>query len=303
MALELLAAPKCDEPIGELDGLPGVRQERPLRAVRAVGHARRPAARARQAEDGEPVQDDDARADHDGRGRGAAAAAARRSARTRPTASRSSPTTVATGRTCRRARTTATSTTRSGCSRSRSTRRWRSSPSRRCTGAAGANMAAKGPLREFGNDPVSGRPVVAKDGRFGVYVTDGETNASLGKGDRLEEMTPERAYELLAVRRERSRPRAARPAKRPPQAAPRSAGAKKQPTARKKRRPAWPDAAGRRTSPSRGPKGAARARRQRCSPTRSAPCSPGRPAGPIGGGCGRSSTTSTSSTSTTAPRR
>jgi DNA topoisomerase I len=66
----------------------------------------------------------------------------------------------------------------------------------------GANMAAKGPLREFGTDPVSERPVVAKDGRFGVYVTDGETNASLGKGDRLEAMVPERAYELLAIRRE-----------------------------------------------------------------------------------------------------
>jgi DNA topoisomerase-1 len=63
-------------------------------------------------------------------------------------------------------------------------------------------MAAKGPLREFGTDPVSERPVVAKDGRFGVYVTDGETNASLGKGDRLEEMSPARAYELLAIRRE-----------------------------------------------------------------------------------------------------
>ncbi|MDX2379209.1 MAG: topoisomerase C-terminal repeat-containing protein, partial [Acidimicrobiia bacterium] len=44
--------------------------------------------------------------------------------------------------------------------------------------------------------------VVARDGRFGVYVTDGETNASLGKGDRVEEMTPERAFELLAIRRE-----------------------------------------------------------------------------------------------------
>jgi DNA topoisomerase-1 len=63
-------------------------------------------------------------------------------------------------------------------------------------------MAAKGPLREFGNDPASGRPVVAKDGKFGVYVTDGETNASLSKGDRLEAMPPERAYELLAIRRE-----------------------------------------------------------------------------------------------------
>ena len=64
------------------------------------------------------------------------------------------------------------------------------------------NMAARGPLREFGDDPVSGRPVVARDGRFGVYVTDGETNASIGRGDRIEEMTAERAFELLAVRRE-----------------------------------------------------------------------------------------------------
>jgi len=66
----------------------------------------------------------------------------------------------------------------------------------------GRNMAAKGPLREFGTDPVSERPVVAKDGRFGVYVTDGETNASIGKGDRIEEISPERAYELLAIRRD-----------------------------------------------------------------------------------------------------
>ena len=64
------------------------------------------------------------------------------------------------------------------------------------------NMAAAGPLREFGDDPVSQRAVVAKDGKFGVYVTDGETNASLGKGDRVESMPPERAFELLAIRRE-----------------------------------------------------------------------------------------------------
>lgn len=67
----------------------------------------------------------------------------------------------------------------------------------------GRNLSAKGPLREFGDDPISARPVVAKEGRFGVYVTDGETNASLGKGDMLEDMLPERAYELLALRRER----------------------------------------------------------------------------------------------------
>ena len=66
----------------------------------------------------------------------------------------------------------------------------------------GGNMSAKGPLKEFGTDPVSEKNVTAKEGRFGVYVTDGETNASLGKGDRLEEISPERAFELLAIRRE-----------------------------------------------------------------------------------------------------
>jgi DNA topoisomerase-1 len=45
--------------------------------------------------------------------------------------------------------------------------------------------APKPPLRDFGVDPISGKAVLAKDGRFGVYVTDGETNASLTKGDRL----------------------------------------------------------------------------------------------------------------------
>jgi DNA topoisomerase-1 len=66
----------------------------------------------------------------------------------------------------------------------------------------GASPASKGPLREFGVDPVSEKPVVAKEGKFGVYVTDGETNASLSKGDRLDAMPPERAFELLAIRRE-----------------------------------------------------------------------------------------------------
>jgi DNA topoisomerase I len=76
------------------------------------------------------------------------------------------------------------------------------------------NMAAKGPLKEFGNDPISGKPVVAKDGKFGVYVTDGETNASLSKGDRLEAMEPERAYELLALRREAIIEKGGAPAKK-----------------------------------------------------------------------------------------
>jgi len=65
----------------------------------------------------------------------------------------------------------------------------------------GRRGAPKPPLREFGSDPISGRPVVAKDGKFGTYVTDGETNASLTRGDRLEHMSPERAFELLAARR------------------------------------------------------------------------------------------------------
>ena len=62
--------------------------------------------------------------------------------------------------------------------------------------------APKPPLKEFGNDPVSGKPVVAKEGKFGEYVTDGETNAGLKRGDILVDMTPERAYELLQLRRE-----------------------------------------------------------------------------------------------------
>ncbi|MEV6614858.1 type I DNA topoisomerase [Streptomyces sp. NPDC051051] len=61
--------------------------------------------------------------------------------------------------------------------------------------------AAKPPLKELGQDPVSQRPVVVKDGRFGPYVTDGETNATLRSGDSVEEITPERGYELLAEKR------------------------------------------------------------------------------------------------------
>ncbi len=61
--------------------------------------------------------------------------------------------------------------------------------------------AAAAPLKELGDDPVSGKPVVAKDGRFGMYVTDGEYNATLRKDDSLETLTPERAFELLAERR------------------------------------------------------------------------------------------------------
>jgi DNA topoisomerase-1 len=61
--------------------------------------------------------------------------------------------------------------------------------------------AAKPPLRELGQDPSSGRSVVVKDGRFGPYVTDGETNASLRSGDAVESLTLDRGVELLADRR------------------------------------------------------------------------------------------------------
>ncbi|MCW2767815.1 MAG: topA [Nocardioides sp.] len=63
--------------------------------------------------------------------------------------------------------------------------------------------AATAPLKELGNDPVSGQPIVVKAGRFGEYVTDGEYNATLRKDDSVEEITLARAAELLAERRER----------------------------------------------------------------------------------------------------
>ena len=63
--------------------------------------------------------------------------------------------------------------------------------------------APKPPLKELGVDPVSGERMVVKEGRFGPYVTDGTTNASLRKGDAPESLTDERAIDLLAERRAR----------------------------------------------------------------------------------------------------
>jgi DNA topoisomerase-1 len=65
-------------------------------------------------------------------------------------------------------------------------------------------QAAAPPLREMGADPVSGKPMVVKSGRYGPYVTDGETNASLRErdGDTVEELTDDRAAELLQARRD-----------------------------------------------------------------------------------------------------
>ena len=74
--------------------------------------------------------------------------------------------------------------------------------------------AAAPPLKELGDDPVTGKPIVLKDGRFGPYVTDGETNASLRAGDSVEQITPERARELLQERRERGPAKAKKPARR-----------------------------------------------------------------------------------------
>ena len=67
----------------------------------------------------------------------------------------------------------------------------------------GRQGAATPPLRELGIDAGSGQPMVIKDGRFGPYVTDGETNASLRKGDDVASLTDERASELLADSRAR----------------------------------------------------------------------------------------------------
>ncbi|WP_432193837.1 type I DNA topoisomerase [Streptomyces sp. bgisy027] len=91
--------------------------------------------------------------------------------------------------------------------------------------------AAKPPLKELGTDPVSEKPVVVKDGRFGPYVTDGETNATLRSGDSVEAITPERGFELLAEKRAKG------PAKKTAKKAP----AKK--TAAKKAAPAKKTAA------------------------------------------------------------
>jgi DNA topoisomerase-1 len=93
---------------------------------------------------------------------------------------------------------------------------------------------AKGPLREMGEDPDTGLAMVVKDGRFGPYVTDGTTNASLRRGDDVEALTVERASELLAERRaagpstrKKATTRAAAKKKAPGKKAATRAGAKK----------------------------------------------------------------------------
>ena len=64
---------------------------------------------------------------------------------------------------------------------------------------------AKPPLKELGADPVTGKEIVIKDGRFGLYMTDGETNVSFRKAETVENVTLEHASERLAEKRARGR--------------------------------------------------------------------------------------------------
>ena len=67
----------------------------------------------------------------------------------------------------------------------------------------GGRRTAATPLKEFGEDPLSKLNVVAKTGQFGLYITDGVVNATVPKEEPLEELTPDRAFELLMIRREK----------------------------------------------------------------------------------------------------
>ena len=75
---------------------------------------------------------------------------------------------------------------------------------------------AKPPLKELGEDPETKKPMVVKDGRFGPYVTDGETNATLRKDDDVESITPARGAELLAEKRAKGPAKKKAPAKKAP---------------------------------------------------------------------------------------
>jgi DNA topoisomerase-1 len=87
---------------------------------------------------------------------------------------------------------------------------------------------AKPPLKELGKDPVTGNEIVVKDGRFGLYMTDGETNVSFRVAENLETITLDHASERLAEKRAKGpAPKKKRPAKK-------KASAKKKPAAKKK---------------------------------------------------------------------
>ena len=95
----------------------------------------------------------------------------------------------------------------------------------------GRGGSAAAPLRELGEDPVSKKPVVVKEGRFGPYVTDGESNATLRTEDSVENITLERAAELLADKRARGPVKGRKTAAK--KTAAKKTVAKKKPTAKK----------------------------------------------------------------------
>lgn len=92
----------------------------------------------------------------------------------------------------------------------------------------GAKRASSS-LKEFGADPVSEKPIKVKDGRFGAYVTDGTTNATIPRGEDVEDITFERAVELLAIKRAKGPAKKKAPAKKAPAKKP----AAKKPAAKK----------------------------------------------------------------------
>jgi DNA topoisomerase-1 len=84
----------------------------------------------------------------------------------------------------------------------------------------GAKRASSA-LKEFEADPVSGKPIKVKDGRFGPYVTDGETNATIPRGETVDEVDFDRAVQLIADKRAKGpakKPAAKKPAAKKPAA-------------------------------------------------------------------------------------
>lgn len=98
----------------------------------------------------------------------------------------------------------------------------------------GARRASSA-LKEFDADPVSGKPIKVKDGRFGPYVTDGETNATIPRAESVEDITFERAVELLQLKREKgpAKPKAKRATTTKKAAPKKPAAAKKTGTSKK----------------------------------------------------------------------
>src|SRR5690554_2709607 len=91
----------------------------------------------------------------------------------------------------------------------------------------GRGQTATPPLRKLGEDPTSGKPIVIKDGRFGAYITDGETNRTVPSGMTVEGITFDEAVQLLADKR------AAGPAKKRGRKAPAKKTAAKKTAAKK----------------------------------------------------------------------